>query len=113
MYTNKIDASVNNIPASFGTGAGSQIIAAAPSGGDLTIINTTDSILYVVWLKYNPGAAAPSSALPGTCMSVPAAPTSGTGFGTFTGKITMGDTVFIRTDASSSRTTGVVVASIL
>lgn len=113
MYTAKIDASTDNVPITFGTGTGSYIISSAPSGGDLTVINTTDSILYVWWGKYNTGATAPSSTLPGPCMSVPSAPSGGSGFGVFSGKISKGDSVFVRTDATTLRSTGLVVVSIL
>lgn len=113
MYTAKIDASVNNIPTAFDATAGSKIIASSPSGGVLTVINTTDSILYVVWGKFKVGEL-PSSSIPGKMISVPAAPTGGSGVrADDKAQITAGDSVYVMTDALTARSSGKVVATIL
>lgn len=113
MYTAKINAATNNIPTSFDATAGSKIITSAPSGGVLSVINTTDSIIYIVWGVYL-GTSLPSSTIPGTMLAVPAAPTGGSGARIDDhAKIKIGDSVYVMTDAASARTSGLVVVSIL
>jgi hypothetical protein len=113
MYTAKVVASTNNVPTAFDRTAGSLIISSAPSSGNLTIINTTDSILYVVWGFY-PGSSVPDSTIPGKMISVPAAPSGGAGvLSADKAKVMQGDSVFIMTDASTARSSGKVVASLL
>lgn len=111
MYTAKIDASSHNIPTAFDATAGSLIIAGAPSGGLLTVINTTDSILYITFL----GSATriPGSTLPGTCLSIPAGPTGGSGVGAIDiVQVNKGDYIYVRTDNAAARTSGLVVVTV-
>lgn len=113
MYTATIDSSANNIPTTFGTGAGSKIISSCPSGGALTIINGTDSVLYVSWGSF-PGVKVPSSTLPGTMVAVPPAPSGGSGVGYFDKvHVAKGDSVFIMTGAGSARSSGSVWATVI
>lgn len=107
MYTAKIVASDNNIPTTFGTGAGSLIVNGAPSSGALGVINTTESVLYVA-VTSSP-TVVPVSTLPGKCIPIPAAPTGGTGVAVFDLlKITKGDLIYIRNDSGSAVSAGSV-----
>ncbi len=98
MYTIVVNAAITNIPLSFSTASGSKVISNAPTGGRLIVINTTTSIVYIVWQGHKVGAV-PSSNLPGSMLPIPAAPSGGTAslYGDLI-KITKGDDIFIRAD---------------
>lgn len=111
MYAT-INATSNNIPTTFGIGAGSLILNGAPSGGQLAIINTTtEDIIFTI--------TAHPTTVPDDSVStnphqflVPAAPSGGTAADTHDKfKVTKGDRVFIKS-AGSAATSGKVHAVI-
>lgn len=102
MYAT-IDAASNNIPTTFGSGAGSLILDGAPSGGQLAVINTTTSdIVFTVTSK--PSAVPDdSTAVNPAQYLVPAAPSGGTVANTHDYMaISKGDRIFIKSPGGTT-----------
>lgn len=96
MYA-RINAASNNIPTTFGTGAGSLILNGAPSGGQLMVINTTASdIVYTI--TSHPTKTPDDSVTTNPAQYlVPAAPTGGGAIATHDFlAISQGDRIFIK-----------------
>lgn len=98
MYGNILNSSSNSIPTSFDETAGSKLLSAAPSSGELVVLNYTSDILA---LFVGAVASAPSSSLPGKQAFIPAAPSGGCGFTVLNIKVIKGDRVYLRATTSS------------
>lgn len=107
MYSGKIVASSNNIPTTFGTGAGSLILT-APSAGNVEIINRTLSVLAVaITGDHNVPASTPY------VNYIPPAPEGGSaGWVHDRFKVKIGDRIFIRSDTGSTVTSGTVYCNL-
>lgn len=99
----KIDASVNNIPTSFGSGAGSLILQNISNAKHIRVSNRTQGQIAIHYR----GKTTPSSPL----IYIAAAPASGEVI-EFYDDIEVGPNVYIRSDTGSAITTGVVTVSV-
>lgn len=99
----KVDASVNNIPTSFGTGAGSLVLTDIKNVKHMRVSNSTTGRLAIHYR----GKTTPSSAL----LYVSAAPASGEVI-EFFDDIEIGPSVYIRSDTGAAITTGTVTVSV-
>lgn len=110
MYASKIVASDNNIPTTYGTGAGSLLVSSLPSSRQIEIINTCESVL-VVSVGPPSDDQVPNSVITTNRkqLYIPAAPTgSSAGWVKDFFSIRLGDRIYVRSDTGSAVTSGTV-----
>lgn len=108
-----IDASSNNIPVSYDTTAGSRIINGAPTGGHITLYNSTSDFIGVT-VQAAGTTAVPSSSISSNTSQYLIWPAPSGGAATTTAdffKIAKGDRVYIKTLNASPMASGKVAVT--